>query len=925
MMVENLKLFKKEKTMSGIRVHKLTCNYLINPLGIDITNPFFSWQMKSNEKGAAQTAYQIQVAGNSEFSNPLWETGWVVDEKSVHVQYSGQSLESMTVYYWRVRVKDQNGAVSEWSEVAHFETGLELDDWQAKFIEPEHKVNPKAFKPAPFLRSCFESNKVVDQARLYITSHGLYEAYLNGQRVGDWLFTPGNTDYNKRLQYQVYDVSGLIRTGENCMGVILGDGWYRGSINSQSKRNSHGTKVGVLCQLQIKYTDGSEQLFCSDGSWKTNTGPIVMSDMKKGEVYDARLEMPGWAQVGFDDSRWENVLEVPFDRKVLITSESVPVKKMEVLEPVGIIRTPKGETVIDFGQNIAGYVIMQVKGTRGDVVKLTHSEVLDKNGNFTTFYATLPAMYGQKNIYTLKGDENEIYEPHFTVHGFRYVKLEGYPGKVNSKDFTAVAIYSAMEQTGYFDCSNEKINQLHNNTVWSMKGNFLDIPTDCPTRERAGWTGDAQVFVHTGSLLMNDAAFYAKWIKDVASQQYPNGMIRNVVPDKPVDQLRSNAGRGTLPPGSSGWGDAMVIIPWTLYEMFGDKTILEAVYGSMKKWVEYERENAKNSHWTKKLKLRKSNQEKQELIWDTKYHLGEWLEPDVLIRTCWKDILRNMVFSDPIVATAYYENSVRLLGKAAGVLGKKEDEKEYLTLADDIKMAYINEFINEDGTTTFYPDRQAPYVRAINFGYYTEQLKPKLLAQLIERIKEKDWHLFTGFLSTPFLLPVLSDAGRTDIAYKILTQEDNPSWLYAINKGATTIWEDWEGINEKGAPTGSHNHYSKGAVVSWLYEYLCGIQLDPETPAYQHFFLMPTLVDDLSYASASFLSPYGEITSKWEKSGTTVSYQFTIPANTSASVRIENVKEFPQAKDTLDFSFGKGVATFDLNSGSYEFVIEAIV
>ena len=912
--------------MSQVSLQSLTCNHLENPLGIGLEPPFFNWKMASDRKGAAQSAYQIQVAKSNAFDDLVWDSGWVDDGLSVHIMYAGDPLESTTMYHWRVRVKDENAEASQWSLPDFFETGLRNDEWEAEFIEPEADVNPRAYKPAPYLRHCFTVDQEILGARLYITSHGLYEAYLNGERIGDQLFTPGNTDVNKRLQYQVYDVGDLLVIGQNCMGAILGDGWYRGAINSQSKRNSHGTKVGLIVQLKIDYANGSTQLVCSDGNWKTSIGPIVMSDMKKGEVYDARLEMPEWNQVGFNDTGWQAVQVVPFDTKVLIPSESVPVKKMESLDPVRIISTPKGETVIDFGQNIAGYISMKVDGNRGDKVTLTHSEVLDKNGNFTTFYATLPVLFGQKNTYTLKGGGPETYEPHFTVHGFRYLKVDGYPGKVDPENFKAFAIYSAMERTGYFECSNPKINQLHENTVWSMKGNFLDIPTDCPTRERAGWTGDAQVFVHTGSLLMNVAAFYGKWIQDVSSQQYPNGMIRNVVPDKPVDQLKRNTGRGTLPPGSSGWGDAVVIIPWSLYEMYGDKNILEREYESMKNWVEYERQSAENIHWTKKIKP--SNwfgadvEAHQKFIWDTKYHLGEWLEPDVLIRDCWKDILRNLIFSDPIVATAYFENSCRLLGKAAGVLGRTDDEKEYLNLADNIKKAYIKEFINEDGTTTIYTDRQAPYVRALHFGYYDEEQRPKLVENLIERIKDKDWHLFTGFLSTPFLLPVLSDVGRTDIAYRILTQEDNPSWLYAVSKGATTIWEDWEGINEKGSPTGSHNHYSKGAVVNWFYEYLCGIRLDPEVPAYKHFYLIPIVVKDLDFAGASYESIYGEITSKWEKSDTDIKFTFKIPANTSATVKLQDVKEFSQTDDMMNFMKSEGTITFDLPSGSYQFKLK---
>ena len=914
--------------MSVLNVNDLTCNYLRNPLGIGIEAPIFGWKLASAAKGARQSAYQIQVAMKEDFSELCWDSNWVAQNSTVHIKYQGPDLTSRTRYFWRVRVKDQFAAISEWSETAHFETGLNQEDWQAKWIEPEDDVDPKAFKPAPFLRRCFSIDYEIKQARLYITAHGLYEAYLNGQRVGDQVFTPGNTDVVNRLQYQVYDVTSLLNGGENCIGVILGDGWYRGAINVASLRNAHGEKVALLSQLVIQDSNGNTQMMVSDGGWKTITGPILKSDPKRGETYDTRLEMPGWNTPLFDDSQWSKVNVADFNYDNLIPSTSVPVRKKEVFEPQKVIHTPADEIVIDFGQNIAGIVRMQVEGKRGVRVILTHSEVLDKNGNFSVDYLgpTVGGPFLQVDEYILKGGEPERYEPYFTVHGFRYVKVEGYPGEINPDNFQAVAIYSDMEETGFFECSNKKLNQLFSNIKWSMKGNFLDIPTDCPTRERAGWTGDAQIFVHTGSLLMDDVTFYAKWIKDVSSQQYPDGKIRNVVPDKPLESTNAIESAFNLPPGSSGWGDAVVIIPWMLYGMFGHKTILEEEYESMKKWVEYERKNAEKRHWTKLINPIKwftpEKNKHQKYIWDTNFQLGEWLEPDILLKDVWKVIFRNLLLGDPIVATAYFEHSARLLGQAAGVLGKVADQREYLALADRIREAYIQEFINEDGTVTSYSKKQAPYARALAFNLYNDDLKPKLEENLIARIEEKDRHLFTGFLSTPFLLPVLSEAGETELAYEILLQEDNPSWIYAINKGATTIWEDWEGVSEEGVPTASQNHYSKGAVASWFFEYICGIQLDPHVPAYQHFFLKPQPGGGLSFAEAKYRSINGDIKSRWEREDEVTRYSFTIPANTSASVQLENVDKFSKESEIPKFIKEGSTVRFDLESGHYNFIVK---
>lgn len=908
-----------------VEVRELLCKHLHNPLGIGLNAPFFQWKISSSKKNVQQTAFNIQVAKSDDFSTIVWESGWVESDTLVHIVYQGEPLESMTRYYWRVRIKDESGQNSDWSETAFFETGLRTDDWRAHWIEPEKEVDPKAFKPAPFLRNEFIVDEEINDAKLYITAHGLYEAYLNGKRIGEQIFMPGNTDVANRLQYQVYDVGHLLEGKKNCFGVILGDGWYRGSINVGSLRNAHGDKIGLLAQLKITYSNGDTDYFITDKNWKTVTGPIIKSDMKKGEVYDARHDLPGWNEFGYDDRHWKGVQVAHHGLDNLIPSEGAPVRKMEVIKPLEIIHTPKGETVIDFGQNIAGIVKMKVQGDRGTTVRLRHTEVLDKDGNFTDSYfgPSVGGLFQQLDEYTLSGDGIETYEPHFTVHGFRYVKVEEYPGKFDSKNFEAIAIYSDMGETGIFECSNPKLNQLYKNIIWTMKGNFLDIPTDCPTRERAGWTGDAQIFVHTGSLLMNDAAFYAKWIKDVSSQQHPDGKILNVVPDKSKDSKKELQSYFNLPPGSAGWGDAVVIIPWTLYEMFGDISILENQYESMKRWVEYERRNAEKRHWTKTINpvrwMTPNRNKHQRFIWDTKFHLGEWLEPDMLLKDVWKVIFRNIILSDPIVATAYFKHSACLLGKAAGVLGKVEDEIEYLALAENIRQAFIKEFIGDDGTMKIYPKRQAPYVRALAFELFTDDLREKIEEQLIERVEEKERHLFTGFLSTPFLLSVLSEAGETEMAYDILLQEDNPSWLYAINKGATTIWEDWEGISEEGVPTASQNHYSKGAVASWFFEYICGIQLDHNSPAYKHFYIKPNPGGGLSWAKATFDSPYGEIQSRWEKDETSIQYTFSIPTNASATVVLKNAGDFSPTEDTSNLTKSESEVCFDLSSGTYQF------
>ncbi|MEE4193686.1 MAG: glycoside hydrolase family 78 protein [Anaerolineae bacterium] len=912
----------------------LKVNYLKDPIGIGLKPPRFSWYLQSDRIGAAQTAYQLHVAKEADFSTLVWDTGWVESDACVQIEYGGEDIQSMTRYFWRVRVKDEQGAVSGWSDPAFWETTIGKGDWKAEWVEPEGVVDPEAFKPAPYLRKEFKTEKTIAKARLYITSHGCYEAYLNGKRVGDQVFMPGNTSAIYRVQVQTYDVTDLVAEGENCIGVILGDGWYRGQINANSSRNSHGTKLALLSQLVIEFADGSRQIVSSDHTWKTKTGPIIKSDMKDGEIYDARLEMPGWNAAGFDETNWTNVYpaDIPFSK--LVPTEGSPIRKMEEFPVVKVIQAPNGETVLDFGQNLAGIVTMKVSGPAGTTVTLRHSETLDENGNFTLSYlggedATGGMISGvkQRTEYTLKGEGEEIYEPHFTVMGFRYVEIKGYPGEIDPAKFKAIAIYSDMGENGTFTSSNEKLNQLHQNVRWSQKGNFLDIPTDCPTRERAGWTGDAQIFVHAGSLLMDDEAFYTKWLKDVSAEQFENGLIRNFIPAPPPEKLKEQKFGWLfgLLEGSSGWGDAIIIIPWVLYQMYGDKQVLAERYDSMKAWMEYERNQARRIRWSKAINplfwLSFRRWGYQKYIWDTKYQWGEWLEPDIPIRAVMGEIIKHLFFGDPIVSSAYFTHSARLMSKIAAVLGKTQEAAEYSALAEKAKDAYQKEFFNTDGTAKVYAEKQAPYVRAIAFDLVDETLKPKVKAKLVENLAATDNHLGTGFLSTPFLCEVLADMGRADLAYEVILKEDIPSWLYAIGKGATTVWEDWDGIDKDNVPSASLNHYSKGAVVSWFYEYICGIRMDEESPAYKHFFLQPLPGGGLTHAKATFTSMYGRIEAGWEQVDGKTKYTFTVPANSTATVVLQGTADFSASKGVSNFYQKDGCVQFDLNSGSYEFVV----
>ncbi|MEM6380330.1 MAG: family 78 glycoside hydrolase catalytic domain, partial [Bacteroidota bacterium] len=551
--------------LAQVEVNNLVCEYLENPIGIAMAKPRLSWQLNASATDVMQAAYEIRAAEslkNLEKKNKLfWSSGKMDSDQSVNVNYAGPSLTSMQRVYWQVRVWDNQGQASEWSKPAFWETGvLDPQAWEADWITmPEEKS--EEVLPVQYYRKAFSTKKKISSARVYVTSLGVYQLYLNGEKVGKDLFTPGWTSYHKRLQYQTYDVTSMLKK-DNAIGAMVGDGWYRGNIGWKGDRAFYGDQLGLLVQLQINYTDGSSELITTDKSWKTAYGPIESSDMFDGEVYDARKEMTNWSNSEFDESNWIDVEILEHSKEMLIASHGLPVRAIQEIKPIEIIKTPRGEVVMDLGQNMVGWVRLKVKGKRGDQVTLKFAEVLDKEGNF---YTKNLRRAKATDTYILKGGMEETYEPHFTFHGFRYVQLIDYPGELTLDKITGVVIHSDMEPTGNFSCSNPLVNQLQSNIQWGQKGNFLDIPTDCPQRdERAGWTGDAQVFSMTAAFNFGVAPFYTKWLKDLAADQETNGMVPNVIPNM-------FPGNG----GATAWADAAVVMPWNVYRVYGDQNILE--------------------------------------------------------------------------------------------------------------------------------------------------------------------------------------------------------------------------------------------------------------------------------------------------------------------------------------------------------------
>lgn len=874
-----------------------------NPIVIDAANPRFSWQLVSDKRNVMQTAYEIRVSGNLNDilnnRNLIWNSGKVFSDSSVHVFYKGKELQSNKKYYWQVRTwnnKDKSNSL--WSLPASWQMGLlNITDWKANWISPGY-VEDSIMRPSPVFRKEFLVNKIIVSATAYITAHGLYEAAINGKRIGDAYLTPGWTSYKKRLQYQAYDVTNLIKDGSNAVGVTLGNGWYRGIIGFGDNINVYGNDIALLFQLNIIYSDGSTATITSDDSWKSSTGEIRYDEIYNGETDDARDEKKGWTLPGYNDTKWSGVKVTDYPKEILLATENEPVRKHETFKPVNILRTPKSEQVIDFGQNLVGWVVMKVKGNAGDTVTISHAEVLDKEGNFYT--DNLRAAKAM-DTYILKGTDEETFEPHFTWHGFRFIKVIGYPGELKPENFTAVALYSDMKPTGSFTTSNALINQLQHNIQWGQKGNFLDVPTDCPQRdERLGWTGDAQVFSRTATFNMNVNNFFAKWLQDIPADQI-KGSVPFVIPNV----------LGPDAAGSAGWADVATIIPWNVYLAYGDKKVLADQYNSMKAWVEYMHGKSHND------------------LWNTGFHFGDWLfyRPDD------DNDGRAAVTDKYLIAQCFYAHSTQLLINAAKVLGKEDDVTNYSTLLQKIKDAFLKEYMTPNGRLV--SGTQTAYVLALNFDMLPESLRTQAAERLAKNVESYDNHLTTGFLGTPYLCHVLTRFGYDSIAYKLLLQQTYPSWLYPVKMGATTIWERWDGIKPDSTfetpGMNSFNHYSYGAIGDWMYRSMAGIDTYEDGPGYKHIKIKPHIGGNFTNVSASLNTYYGELSNTWKVESNIITMDVVIPPNTTATVYVpaaninavtENGAAIDKIKDIQIAGTEEGYVILNIGSGKYHFIIK---
>ncbi len=885
--------YNKKVNTDNLKVSGLRCEYLNNPLSVNVEKPRLSWVIKSGNRGMLQAAYQIIVSDNLlELKNNngnLWDSGRVESGSSIQIEYAGKKQKSDSRYFWKVRIWDDNGNVSDYSESAFWGSGIITgSDWQGDWIGKKENV-VKDPGPSPYLRKEFSVNKPVKRAIVYSTARGVYELYLNGNRMGENIFSPEWTDYNKRIYYQTYDVTEMLIDGENCIGGILGDGWYSGRIGFKKVRNNYGDQKSLLLLMSLEYEDGRKEIVLSDKSWKSSYGPILNSDMLLGENYDAQKELPGWNKAGFDDSSWNQADIMEKSNAVIQAQPCQPVKITEYIKPVNVSEPQKGIYVFDLGQNIAGFVRFKVKGIAGTKITIRHSEVLEKDKMIYTLNLRAAAA---TDTYILSGKGEEIFQPRFTFHGFRYVEVTGLPHKPGLETVTGCAINQALPVTGTFECSNSIVNKLTDNIMWSQRGNFISVPTDCPQRdERLGWTGDAQIFVGTAAYNMDIAAFFTKWMQDVEDAQSEEGAFKDTCPY--ID------GMGT--DGAPAWGDAGVIIPWHLYLSYGDKRVLEKHYSAMEKWMDYIaganpdmiRENRLNNNY------------------------GDWL--NVQDRTL-----------KILLATAYWAYDAELMSKISGITGREENKRKYSMLFDKIKAAFNEKFVKPDGR--IMQNTQTSYLLALYMDLLPEDKRESALQHLIGNIEKRGRHLTTGFVGVRHLNLVLSEMGKTGLAYHILQNTSYPSWGYTIKNGATSIWERWDGwTEEKGFQNpgmNSFNHYSMGSVGEWLFRFAAGIDYNPNNPGYKNIIIHPNPGGGMSFVKAEYNSIYGRIKSSWKLDGRIINLKIDIPANTTADIYLpvtdpSSATEggIPAAKSegVKYLRYEKGCAVYNAGSGEYEF------
>ena len=851
----------------------LRCEYLTNPLGIDVAQPRFAWVLGHSERGEIQSAYQVLVATTEESLSrnrgDAWDSGQVASDNSIQVAYGGKAVESGHRYYWKVRVWDKGGTASPYSQPAWFEIGLlSPGDWNCEWIGAANQ-----------LRTEFDLSGPVAKARAYIAGIGYYELHINGTKVGSRVLDPAWATYDKRVLYAAYDVTDRLHGGANAIGVMLGQGWFAARV--------------LRFQLEVELANGSHFQVQSNTSWKATNGPVVSDSVYNGEIYDARRETPGWDLAGFDDSRWSAAAGVPGPKGVLSAEMMPPIRNVDTLVPLAMKNPRPGVYVYDMGQNISGWAELRVRGPRGTAVRMRFAELTYDDG-----------MINRDNIrdakaadtYILRGEGDEVYEPRFTYHGFRYVELTGYPGTPSLDSIRGRVVHSAVESVGSFVASKQILNQIQRLIRWSQLTNLFGIPTDCDQRdERQGWMGDAQVTAEEAMMNFDMAAFYTNFVRDIRDVQASDGTITDTVPHRYGNR-----------PADPAWGTAFPLLCWFMWQQYGDRRILEENYDSLKKYVEFLRSRA------------------QDHVLRYSYY-GDWvaIEPT----------------PGELVSDAYYYDDVDILRDIASILRKTPDSQAYAQLADQIRNAFNQTYLDTKTGTYAHGANgtQTADAMALFLGLVPDNHRDAVAGHLTDDITYgHNTHLTTGFIGVKYLMPALTAIGRSDLAYELAVQTTYPSWGYMVEQGATTLWELWQ--DKTGPSMNSHDHAMFGSVGAWFYNALGGINLGADGAGYRHIRIEPRMVEDLHWASATVETIRGTVSSSWTHSPGEITLDVIIPVNSDAKVVIPKEGEMTDVTiregDRIVWQNGQfapgdpgvtaaiaagGSFTFDVGSGQYKF------
>ena len=884
-----------------LAVKGLTCDYQTTPLGIDNAAPYFGWKIGTDTvTDVSQTAYQILVATSPELLNPntadVWNSKFIPSDQSVQILFKGKPLQSKQHYYWKVRLKTNHG-LTPYSAINYFETAfLNERDWNGKWISAPSVWDFKAFvaeraknkesmdhwdENAPMLRYEFTVKKEIAQARMYICGVGYYEAYLNGAKISDDHLNPAFTKYDKRVLYQTYDVTSSVKK-ENAIGILLGNGWY--NMNSKDvwgfDKSPWRGKPRAIMQLELSYKDGSKEIIDTNEKWKAAQAPVTYNNIRVGMIYDARKEQEGWAKFGFNDSKWSEVSTISSPGGKLRSQAMESIKVFDTIKPKQIKKLGENNYLVDFGQNMAGWIRLKANGILSDTIKVRYGEIIDPSGHLdqSGIIRHMRESEVQTDRFIVSEKKNQIFETKFTFHGFQYVEITGYKNELTFDAIKALAATTSFETRGVFDCSDPTINKIQEMTLWSYKSNFYGYPMDCPQREKNGWTGDAQLVAETGLFNFHSSKGYEKYLNDMADEQKPDGNLSAIVP---------TSGWGYFWGNGPAWIGAYPIIAWQLYQFDGNTRVLKDHYEGMKKMTDFF-----------------SNKSENHIL---SIGLGDWAHI-------------NTKTPVPLTSTAYSYHFADIISKSAEILGNESDRLKYRLLADSIKSAFHTKFYNPN-TGAYANGSQTAQSIALYFDLVPEKEKEKVVSQLLEAVHRADDHLDAGILGAKYLLHVLAKNGHADLAYKIITTKSYPGWGYLVEKGATTLWEHWKGKEAEGLS--SLNHIMFGDVSNWFYQYLAGIRPDQNAPGFKHFYIEPKLTNTLEWAKADFESPYGKIKVDWKRQETVLVLNIHVPNNSSASLILpkgELVKSLPTIFDVSKESNEKKI--FELKSGNYKITID---